>query len=173
MPKLPADGTSAQSFTNYPKDWYLASVKGATISYSRGTGAPMAVVDWKPEKGDTIGEVDNPGSIREWVMIGGMSSDGQPMRTDKLFDRYNALGLKRDYTCCGTKDSNRPFIVKKEDGKYYCPHCGNIAKIDVFYNDDGTLPWDGLKARIQVTIEKMENSDEERNRINRVVPVTR
>lgn len=172
MPKLTSDGINAQSFSNFPKDWYEASVKGASLGSSKATGAPMAIIDWKPEKGDLTGDVsDKPGSIREWVMVSGNDANGNPYRTDKFYDRLDALKLKRDYKCCNTVDSTRPFVIKKEDGKYHCPHCGKqVPGVDFFYNDDAdrTLPWEGLKARIQVTIEKQDNSDEERNRINRV-----
>jgi hypothetical protein len=175
MAKLSADGITAQSFVNYPKDWYDAFVKGATVQYTKKTGATMVVIDWKPEKGDITGDgvFDNPGSIREWIMVSGLSANGDPLRTDRYMDRLDALGIKRDYTCCGQTNSSRPFVIHKEDGKYYCPHCGNIAKVDIEVNDDGSLPWNGIHARIQVSIEKMDNSDEERNRIQRVVSVQR
>lgn len=168
MAKLSADGVTAQSFVNYPKDWYNAHVKGASVQRTKSTGAPMVVIDWKPDEGPAA---DNPASIREWVMVGGMSSSGEPMRTDKYFDRLDALGITRDYTCCGKTSSKNHFVVKREDGKYYCPHCGTIAKIDIDVNEDDTLPWNGLRARVQVNVEKMDGSDEERNRIQRVVPL--
>lgn len=168
MAKLSADGLTAQSFVNYPKDWYNSHVKGASVSYTKATAATMVIIDWKPDEGDAA---NNPSTVREWIMVNGMSAGGEPLRTDKYFDRLDALGVKRDYTCCNTAGSRRPFVVKKEDGKYYCPNCGNIAKIDIDVNEDGTLPWTDLRARIQLTVEKMPNSDDERNRVQRVIPL--
>lgn len=168
MAKLSADGITAQSFVNYAKDWYPAHVKGAAVQYTKATGATMVVIDWKPDEGQAA---DNPSTVREWVMVHGMSAGGEPLRTDKYMDRLNALAIKRDYTCCGQTASTRPFVIKKEDGKYYCPHCGNIAKIDIDVNEDGTLPWNGKRARIQLTVEKVDGSDDERNRVGRVVPL--
>lgn len=173
MGKLSADGITAQSFVNYPKDWYLAEVVSASEGSSKSTQAPMIIIDWKPTKGDAVGPTDNPGHIREWIMTGGLTEKGEKHNITRFLDRLDALKVKRDYTCCDTMDSNRPFVVKKEDGKYYCPHCGNIARINIDKNDDGTFPWNGLQARIQVSIEKREGTDEENNRINRVTPVVR
>ena len=169
MGKLSADGITAQSFMNYPKDWYNAHVKGATVQYTKATGATMVVIDWMPDEGKVA--EDNPSSVREWVMVKGMSAGGDPLRTDKYFDRLDALGVKRDYTCCGQLGSTRLFVVKKEDGKYYCPHCCQIANVDIDVNEDGTLPWNGMRARIQLNVEKMDGSDEERNRVGRVIPL--
>ena len=171
MGKLSADGITAQSFKNYPKDWYNANVRQAVVQYTQKTGATMVVIDWKPDEGKVA--EDNPGSIREWIMVSGMAASGEPLSTNKYFDRVDALDLQRDYTCCGTMASKRHMIIKKEDGKYYCPHCGNVAKIDIDTNDDGTLPWNGLRARIQVSIEKVQGTDDERNRIGRVIPIPR
>lgn len=176
MPKLEADATDAQSFVNYPKDWYEATVKGAFMQPSKATGAPMVVIDWKPDKGDNIGNsaADMSGTIREWVMIGGKSEKGEPINTSRFFDHLDALGVKRDYVCCGTQDSTRPFVVNKDDGKYHCPHCGKVPdKVPFFVNDDQTVPWNGMRARIQVSIRKMPNSDEERNNVGRVVAINK
>lgn len=166
MPKLSADGATAQAFSNYPKDWYNAHVKGASVQYTKATGAKMVVIDWKPDEGDAAA---NPSTVREWIMVDGISAGGDPLRTDRYFDRLDALGIKRDYTCCKQEGSRRPFVVK--DGKFYCPHCGLIAKVDIDANDDYTLPWNDLRARIQLTIEKLPNSDDERNRVQRVIPI--
>lgn len=168
MGKLSADGITAQSFTNYPKDWYNAHVKGASVQYTKATGATMVVIDWKPDEGAAA---DNPSTVREWIMVHGISAGGEPLRTDRYFDRLDALAIERDYTCCNTLRSKRTFVVKREDGKYYCPNCGNIAKIDIDVNEDGTLPWNDHRARIQLTIEKLPNSDDERNRVQRVIPI--
>lgn len=169
MPKISSDGGNAQTFTLYPKDWYNAHVRGATIQFTKATGAQMAVIDWKPDEGDAA---NNPSTIREWVMVKGLAASGEPLRTDRWFERVNVLGIKRDYTCCNQMESHRSFVVNREDGKFHCPHCGNIATIDVDADDNYGLPeWTGKRARIQVTIEKMPNSDDERNRIQRVIPI--
>lgn len=168
MPKIGSDGTNAQSFTNYPKDWYEAYVKGASAANTRQTGGLMVVIDWKPD--DTPEAKANPGTIREWVMVDGHSPDGTPYSTNNWFQHLDALNIKRDYTCCGKMNSAAHFDTSKKDGKFYCPHCGKqgpLVKVDS--NEDDTLPWNGLRARIQVDIRKMPNSDEERNRVQRVV----
>lgn len=175
MGKLSADGTTAQSFTTYAKGWYNAHVKGASVQYTKATGATMIVIDWKPDRSDDYGDCDSASTVREWIMVDGLSAAGEPLRTDKYFDRIDALGVKRDYMCCNNMASKRPFVVKKEDGKYYCPHCGNIAKVEVDVNEDAarTLPWDNLNARILLTVEKLPNSDDERNRVQRAAPMQR
>src|SRR5215467_5245401 len=141
MGKLSADGINAQAFVNYPKGWYRGHVKGASVQYTNATGATMVVMDVKPDEGEFIDApskdliAQNPGSARTYIMVNGMSKAGDPLRTDRYFDLIDALQLRRDYTCCGQLASNRPFIVKKEDGKYYCPHCGQIAKADIDVNE--------------------------------------
>lgn len=166
MPKITSDGINAQGFTNYPKDWYNARIKAAFVQYTK-SGGTMIVIDWKPDEGP-IAE-NNNSSIREWVLVNGKSAEGVEYRTDKFCDRLDALDVARDYVCCDSTASKRHFVIK--DGKYYCPHCGKIAKVSLDTNDDGTVSWVGLRARIQVSIEKMQDSDDERNRIGRVVPI--
>lgn len=170
MPKIGADGTNSGGFSNYPKDWYEAFVKGTSIQNTRVTGGLMIVIDWKPD--DTEIAKRNPGSIREWVMVNGVDTKGNPYSTGKLFERLDALDIRRDYTCC-KKDGSKEHFVKR-NGKYYCPHCNTESPLVNFdSNEDNTLSWNGIRARIQVTIEKMPNSDEERNRITRVEPLTK
>lgn len=172
MPKIGSDGTNAQAFMNYPKDWYEAYIKGATVKNTRQTGGLMAEIDWKPD--DTQDAKANPGTIREWVMIDGADPQGVPYRTDNWFQHLDALDIKRDYTCCKQIGSKQHFVVKKETGKYHCPHCGAASpRVMVDSNEDNTLPWNGMRARIQVDIRKIPNSDEERNRIQRVVALTK
>lgn len=175
--KLTANAETAQALVNYPKGLYDAEVKGASVDYTKDTGATMIIIDWKPLRcTDPNGPdpqlvLDNPSRCRLWVMVDGLSKKGELLSTNNYFDVLDALRVKRDYLCCGTMASTRPFVVEKKDGKYYCPHCGKIGKVDIDVNEDKTVPWAGLKARIALSIGKMEGSEEERNRVGRVTAI--
>ncbi len=127
-------------------------------------GAIMLSVYWKPE-----GEKapDFIGSIFDNVMVMGKSgakskNPGAELRTDRLCDYINALGVEWDCSNCGKTSTSR-FVIEK--GKYFCPSCGKPAKFDF-----DTVSWQGKRALIQVDIGK-DNKGEDRNEVGKVRPL--
>src|SRR5208282_3679399 len=159
MPKLSADLATAQGLSVFPKDIYPAHIDKVESKLSKGSGAQMLSVRWKPE-GEKAG--DNPGMIFDNVMVSGRSNAGDPVRTDRLCDYINALGIEWDCSACGATSTKR-FVV--QNGKYFCPACGKTA---VFTFDPDLFQ--GKRALIQVDIEKGQN-DEDRNTEKRVRPL--
>jgi hypothetical protein len=159
MAKLSATLETAQGFSVLAKDTYPAHIHNVEVKTVADTGATMLAIQWKPE-GEKAG--DFMGTVFDNVMVAGRSKKGEPLRTDRLCDYINALGVEWDCKACG-QSTTKKFVMEK--GHYFCPNCGKAAMFDF----DPDL-WSGKRALIQVDIGK-DNKGEDRNEVGKVRPL--
>lgn len=183
MAKLTATLENAQGFSILEKDDYPAHIHNVTHRvreslngdfrdmtdddvqhlqrYFDDKGALMLAVQWKPE-GDKVG--DFMGTVFDNVMVAGYSgakakNPGEILRTDRLCDYINALGVEWDCSACG-QSTTKKFVTER--GKYFCPNCGKPAK----FNFDTDL-WQGKRALIQLSVGK-DNKGADKNDVGKV-----
>ena len=165
MPKLTASLETASTFAPLAKAVYAGHVSAEEEQFSKKTGAPMVALQFIVDGGDYHGR-ELPG-MGGWyyIMSGGKRENGEPHNLSRLFDTINALGAEWRCTDCGMTTTKR-FTKEKVKGEfqYFYPNCGKRASVEC----NGS--WVGLPCRIEVNVEKMENSENERNNVVRLFP---
>lgn len=165
MPKLTASLETATSLQPLEKAFYIGHISAQKIDFSKKTGAPMVGLQVEVDEGDYRGRY-LPGGPNSYffTMAGGKKEDGTPYDLGRLFDLINSIGAY--WTCpdCG-QSTNKKFV--KEKGRYFTPCCGKSPHAIEFDTDT----WVGLRARWQVDVEKMQDSDDMRNVIKGARPL--
>lgn len=169
MPHVSADLESAERFAALPKtddnNPPLHAVVKEEFEGTSKSGAPMVQLRFEITSGDHQGR-ELPG-MGGWlyIMAGGKKEDGSPYDISRLLETGSAL--RAEYRCrqCG-ETTTAPLAKEKVKGayNYLCPKCGKRAVIEY------TGSWTGLRCRLRIGVEKMQNSDEDRNVIAAVLP---
>lgn len=171
MPQLTADLESAERLATLPASDannppLRARVTGEKTELSKKTGAPMICLQFEVIDGEFVGRTLPGMGGWYYVMAGGKKEDGSLHDLSRLFDTINALGA--EWTCngCGNTSTDK-FLREKVRASYHylCPNCRSRASIKL----DGS--WMGLLTRVRVGVEKMQNSDEDRNTVNGLLPI--
>jgi hypothetical protein len=170
MPQLTASLENAEQFATLPKTDpnnppVSARVSAEKTEFSKKTQAPMICLQFQVDSGDYIGR-ELPG-YGGWyyIMAGGKRESGEYHDLRRLFDTINAL--RAEWTCssCGETTTDN-FLKEKVKATYHylCPKCSRRADVKL----DGS--WVGKECRLRLDVEKMQNSDIERNTIEAVLP---
>jgi len=165
MPKMSASADSAIMEAPLPKGHYFAHVKDEKTEVSKKTDAPMICLQFEIDQGEHSGRVLPGMGGWYYIMMGGRRENGEPHRITTLYETI--MGLRAEWTCqaCGAT-TTKPFHKEKIGARYIfaCPNCSKPADISF----DGS--WIGLRCKVRVDLEKMQDSDEERNVVKAVLP---